>query len=179
MSPAKSAFVIQYVIGFSPQTPAKMHIALVFLSSLVTAEESFIIEPEFKKVTYGSWIKLAHKDTGYRLHSHDIKYGTGSGQQSVTGFEQGSDPNSYFQVMQALGAKPFVSGAPVACGATIRLKHQYTHMMLHSHYGVVSPISSKQEVSANNSHDLNDNWIIECTGATWDRESPVYFSKHP
>lgn len=38
-------------------------------------------------VTYGSVIKLLNVDYNVRLHSHDVKYGTGSGQQSITGTE--------------------------------------------------------------------------------------------
>lgn len=33
-----------------------------------------------------------------RLHSHDVKYGTGSGQQSVTGTEITEDVNSHWTV---------------------------------------------------------------------------------
>ena len=33
-----------------------------------------------------------------RLHSHDIKYGSGSGQQSVTGSELKEDANSLWTV---------------------------------------------------------------------------------
>ena len=35
-------------------------------------------------VTCGSAIKLVHEETNYELHSHDINYGSGSRQQSVT-----------------------------------------------------------------------------------------------
>lgn len=33
-----------------------------------------------------------------RLHSHDVKYGSGSGQQSVTGTDVKEDVNSNWQV---------------------------------------------------------------------------------
>lgn len=33
-----------------------------------------------------------------RLHSHDVKYGTGSGQQSVTGVENSEDVNSHWVI---------------------------------------------------------------------------------
>lgn len=49
---------------------------------------------DYTKVTYGSGIKLQHKQSGFRLHSHQIKWGSGSGQQSVTGFE-GSVTHAY------------------------------------------------------------------------------------
>jgi hypothetical protein len=35
-------------------------------------------------VTCGSAIKIIHEETSYLLHSHDINYGSGSRQQSVT-----------------------------------------------------------------------------------------------
>ena len=37
-----------------------------------------------------------HERTKYRLHSHDVPYGSGSGQQSVTGFGGVQDANSYW-----------------------------------------------------------------------------------
>lgn len=37
-----------------------------------------------------------HEKTKYRLHSHDVPYGSGSGQQSVTGFPNVDDANSYW-----------------------------------------------------------------------------------
>lgn len=47
-------------------------------------------------VTCGSVIKLENDSKpNVRLHSHDIKYGSGSGQQSVTGVEN-QDTNSYW-----------------------------------------------------------------------------------
>src|SRR5699024_11190942 len=49
-------------------------------------------------VTCGSVLKLMNSNAGVRLHSHDIKYGSGSGQQSVTGTDKQEDINSYWQV---------------------------------------------------------------------------------
>lgn len=37
-----------------------------------------------------------HERTKFRLHSHDVPYGSGSGQQSVTGFPEVDDANSYW-----------------------------------------------------------------------------------
>ena len=42
-------------------------------------------------------------DYKVRLHSHDIKYGTGSGQQSVTAVEAKEDGNSYWLVKAPTG----------------------------------------------------------------------------
>lgn len=52
--------------------------------------------PEHEVVTCGSQIKLEHLLTRARLHSHSVTYGTGSGQQSVTGMKSGADPNSFW-----------------------------------------------------------------------------------
>ena len=35
----------------------------------------------FQQVTCGSVVKIANVDSSDRLHSHDVKYGSGSGQQ--------------------------------------------------------------------------------------------------
>lgn len=54
-------------------------------------------------VTYGSVIKLFNSDYRIRLHSHDVKYGTGSGQQSVTGTEIQEDVNSHWFIKAPTG----------------------------------------------------------------------------
>lgn len=41
-------------------------------------------------------IKLQHDRTKFRLHSHEVPYGSGSGQQSVTAFPGVEDGNSYW-----------------------------------------------------------------------------------
>ena len=51
-----------------------------------------------RQVTCGSTVKVQHTATGHLLHSHDITYGSGSGQQSITGFPGGDDANSYWIV---------------------------------------------------------------------------------
>jgi dolichyl-phosphate-mannose--protein O-mannosyl transferase len=48
------------------------------------------------QITYGAVLKLMHEKTKFRLHSHDVPYGSGSGQQSVTGFPNVDDANSYW-----------------------------------------------------------------------------------
>ena len=49
-------------------------------------------------MTCGSVLKLANSDHNMRLHSHEVKYGSGSGQQSVTGAKFLDDVNSYWLV---------------------------------------------------------------------------------
>ncbi|XP_058793646.1 stromal cell-derived factor 2-like protein 1 [Phymastichus coffea] len=125
-------------------------------------------------VTYNSVIKLMNIDYNVRLHSHDIKYGTGSGQQSVTAIETKEDGNSYWLVKAPTG-KSYTRGKPVQCGDIIRLEHTATKKNLHSHL-VSSPLSGKQEVSAygiNSDGDTGDHWMVVCPGDYWEREEPI------
>lgn len=122
-------------------------------------------------VTCGSVIKLVNSNYKVRLHSHDIKYGSGSGQQSVTATETQEDVNSYWAVKGKIDQQ-CVRGEPVECGATIRLEHVETKKNLHSHH-FTSPLSHNQEVSAfgkEGEGDTGDNWTIVCTEEYWKRE---------
>ena len=47
-------------------------------------------------MTCGSVVKLQNIHHKIRLHSHDVKYGSGSGQQSVTGTDVKEDVNSHW-----------------------------------------------------------------------------------
>ncbi len=49
-------------------------------------------------MTCGSSLKLMNAHHRVRLHSHDVKYGSGSGQQSVTGTDVKEDVNSHWWV---------------------------------------------------------------------------------
>ena len=60
-------------------------------------------------VTCGSVLKLLNVDYKVRLHSHDVKYGTGSGQQSVTGTEVQEDVNSHW-IIKAESKKQWIRG---------------------------------------------------------------------
>lgn len=64
--------------------PSKWNIFLQFLAAKTDV------------VTYGSVFKLINHDYNVRLHSHDVKYGSGSGQQSITGTELQEDVNSHW-----------------------------------------------------------------------------------
>jgi dolichyl-phosphate-mannose--protein O-mannosyl transferase len=142
-----------------------------FLFTVAAFSQEFLIEPEFETVTCGSSIKLAHKSTGFRLHSHEVNYGSGSGQQSVTCFPNGNDPNSYFMI-QSSRQTTCQRGTSVRCGQTIVLRHVRTDKLLHSHK-VKSPISGQQEVSAYAGEDEGDNWIVGCNTKVWKREVPI------
>ncbi|XP_030374505.1 stromal cell-derived factor 2 isoform X2 [Scaptodrosophila lebanonensis] len=127
-------------------------------------------------VTCGSILKLLNSDYAYRLHSHDVKYGSGSGQQSVTGVEQKEDVNSHW-VVKAQTNKLCERGEPIACGSTIRLEHLTTKKNLHSHH-FSSPLSGEQEVSAYGEAglgDTGDHWEVVCSNDSWMRDAHVRF----
>jgi len=136
---------------------------------------------DYTKITYGSAIKLMHKLSGFRLHSHQIKWGSGSGQQSVTGFEGSDDPNSLWQVKEGIVGKQergVSVGTPVKCGDIVRLQHASTKRWLHSHLHA-SPLTHRQEISGYGEDggvgsDTGDNFKVDCvSGTEWTRETPV------
>ncbi|UJR08721.1 hypothetical protein I4U23_012978 [Adineta vaga] len=113
-------------------------------------------------VTCSSTFKLVNQQSGDRLHSHDVKYGSGSGQQSVTGSPNADDVNSYWQVQ----GENCDRGVPIKCDSIIRLIHVVTKRYLHSH-DFASPLSHNQEVSAfgeDGVGDAGDRWKVMCTG---------------
>jgi dolichyl-phosphate-mannose--protein O-mannosyl transferase len=147
---------------------------LTFLSSSLFALK---FSPDHEKVTYGSAIKLTHSVSGYKLHSHEIAYGSGSGQQSITAFPESTDKNSYFIVEGAHGIATFRRGTAVKCNDKVRLKHLATNKYLHSHLHS-APLSGFQEVSGfdNNNSNKGDNWIVKCvdkSATNWMREKNV------
>ncbi|PKA48282.1 Stromal cell-derived factor 2-like protein [Apostasia shenzhenica] len=93
------------------------------------------------EITYGTLIKLKHERTSFRLHSHDLAYGSGSGQQSVTGFPDVDDANSYWIVRPQLDSSA-KQGDIIPRGTIIRLQHMTTRRWLHSHLHA-SPISGE------------------------------------
>lgn len=149
----------------------------------ITAASEDVDEPSsaFKFVTCGSALKLRHVGTGYYLHSHPIRWSSGSGQQSVTAFGGEGDTNSLWQVRSAFGQAPCAQGTPVPCGSVVRLSHVRTGKFLHSHLHA-SPLSRRQEISGfgdvrTGESDTGDNWRVECvgTGASsfWERKGQV------
>uniref|UniRef100_A0A1B6FVD8 MIR domain-containing protein n=1 Tax=Cuerna arida TaxID=1464854 RepID=A0A1B6FVD8_9HEMI len=125
-------------------------------------------------VTCGSVLKLLNTDYKVRLHSHDVKYGTGSGQQSVTGTESQEDVNSHW-VIKGETKKQCIRGEPVKCGSSIRLTHLATNKNLHSHH-FSSPLSGNQEVSAYGNEgegDTGDHWVVLCDGDAWERDEKI------
>ena len=130
-----------------------------------------------KRVTCGSAIKLTHASTKAKLHSHGIGYGSGSGQQSVTGFPESNDPGGYWQVF---GTKdePCERGEDIVDGRLIRLQHLQTRKWLHSHAAHRSPLTNNQEVSAHGdveNSDAGDEWRFEVAdGNKGDKVGPIW-----
>jgi len=125
-------------------------------------------------VTCGSIAKLFNAQYDVRLHSHDVKYGSGSAQQSVTGTKVKEDHNSNWRI-KGLPKKPCQRGQRIQCGQQVRLEHVATRRNLHSHH-FSSPLSDQQEVSCfgeNGEGDTGDFWTIECDGDGWRRDERV------
>uniref|UniRef100_A0A914UMY4 MIR domain-containing protein n=1 Tax=Plectus sambesii TaxID=2011161 RepID=A0A914UMY4_9BILA len=138
----------------------KLLLAISLLGIAVSADDG--------PVTCGSVVKLLANREQVRLHSHDVKYGSGSGQQSVTGMPDSDDVNSHWDIRPSLKGN-CRRGTPIECGQVIRLKHQTTGCLLHSHH-FSSPLSSNQEISCfgkDGEGDTGDNWQVLCNTDVW------------
>ncbi|MBA0732006.1 hypothetical protein Gogos_016122, partial [Gossypium gossypioides] len=147
------------------------------------------------EITYGTVLKLMHEKTKFRLHSHDVPYGSGSGQQSVTGFPNVDDSNSYWELLvitriivisesiklnsslilreveiEIVRPEPDTSakqGDTIPSGTIIKLQHMRTRKWLHSHLHA-SPISGNLEVSCfggESESDTGDYWRLIIEGS--------------
>ena len=118
-------------------------------------------------------IKLKSQQYGSHLHSHKVNYGSGSGQQSVTGFAAGEDNNDYWliQSMDMTSQSAHVHGRPIKKGDIVILRHMATGNWLHSHLHR-SPLSGQQEVSAFDGKDDSNLWEV---GNDFIRGEPVRF----
>nr|GEU78724.1 2-methylene-furan-3-one reductase-like [Tanacetum cinerariifolium] len=128
------------------------------------------------EITYGSMLKLMHEKTRFRLHSHDVPYGSGSGQQSVTGFPNVDDANSYW-IVRPVPETSAKQGDSIKSGSIIRLQHMKTRRWLHSHLHA-SPISGNLEVSCfgdDGNSDTGDYWRLEIVGSgkTWRQDQRI------
>ncbi|KAD5507762.1 hypothetical protein E3N88_15465 [Mikania micrantha] len=140
------------------------------LSAVVAANSEGV------EITYGSVIKLMHEKTKFRLHSHDVPYGSGSGQQSVTGFPNVNDANSYW-IVRPETKTSYQPGEKIKSGTIIRLQHMKTRKWLHSHLHA-SPISGNLEVSCfgdDGNSDTGDYWRLEIEGSgkTWRQDQRI------
>lgn len=77
------------------------------------------------KVTCGSLIKLKHVVTKFRLHSHEIPYGQGSRQQSVTAFPKPDDANSYWIVRGTKVIPTYCKSHSSCLGTTVSARLAY------------------------------------------------------
>lgn len=144
---------------------------LCFLKFLVISTGKKL---QFEFVTCGSALKLMNSAHSVRLHSHDVKYGSGSGQQSVTAVDASDDHNSYWKI-KGKTSTDCLRGSSVKCGQLVRLQHVSTGRNLHSHT-FQSPLSHNFEVSAfgeNGDGDDGDYWTVVCSGQFWRREDKV------
>ncbi|XP_076939727.1 stromal cell-derived factor 2-like protein [Bidens hawaiensis] len=128
------------------------------------------------EITYGSVIKLMHEKTKYRLHSHNVPYGSGSGQQSVTSFPNVNDANSYW-IVRPDTETSVKRGDNIKSGSIIRLQHMRTGKWLHSHLHA-SPMSGNLEVSGfgdDGNSDTGDFWRLEILGSgkTWRQDQRI------
>ena len=136
---------------------------------------------KYDYVTCGSLIKLYSQSYQTRLHSHEVAYGTGSGQQSVTAIEQADDSNSLWQIRGISEDNACTRGEPIQCGASVRLTHLNTKKNLHTH-NFRSPLSNQQEVSAFGENGVGDDldvWEIQCSTGQWNRNSGVSLYHSP
>lgn len=117
-------------------------------------------------VSYGSAISLQHLNSGYKLFSAKISWGSGSGEQVVTsaGGDLFTESVLWYVKEPHSTRHPFAAGAPVKCGSIIRLEHAESEKNLHAR-AIRSPISNQWEVSAYGSEGIgneHDNFIVEC-----------------
>lgn len=128
----------------------------------------------YEYVGCGSALKLLNTANNVRLHSHDVKYGTGSGQQSVTAVDSSDDHNSYWKI-KGKTSDDCPRGQPIKCGQTIKLQHLTTGRNLHSHH-FQSPLSHNLEVSAfgeQGNGDDGDFWVVICSTKLWKRNDKI------
>uniref|UniRef100_A0A7E4W1C8 MIR domain-containing protein n=1 Tax=Panagrellus redivivus TaxID=6233 RepID=A0A7E4W1C8_PANRE len=144
-------------------------IASICLTSTVLANSDDDV------ITCGSIVKLNNLNTQVRLHSHEVKYGSGSGQQSVTGNSNSDDVNSHWQILGG-NKEQCPRGTPVKCGDTIRLLHLATKCLLHSHDFPAPLTKAHQEISCfgkDGEGDTGDNWKVVCGGDVWSEDEEI------
>ena len=143
-------------------TPGFPHGEIIVKPDKLTSSKPPLLAPP--DLAYGMQLKLQHKRTGCRLHSHDFRYPGGTRQQQVTGF-YGEDDNDWWRILPNTGSRRARQrlGTHVKDGDVIRLQHVATGRNLHSHsLSVPSPVTNQQEVSAfgTGGGDANCNWRV-------------------
>ncbi|KAJ7309668.1 hypothetical protein JRQ81_007727 [Phrynocephalus forsythii] len=128
--------------AFPRRWPWRPRLLLLLPSLLLLSGPCGAQATEAGAVTCGSVLKLLNTRHNVRLHSHEVKYGSGSGQQSVTGVEASDDANSYWRIRGKTDGS-CQRGMPIKCGQTLRLTHVNTGKNLHTHH-FPSPLSNNQ-----------------------------------
>jgi len=142
-------------------------VSLHTVSAFYSAEEWEEDKEEFEEmhVTCSSAIKIKHVASDYYLHSHNIKWGSGSHQQSVTAMKDPHETGNLWSVKEGESRKMCRMGQAIKCNDVIRLEHANTAKNLHSdEYN--APLSSRREISGfgnDGDGDSGDNWTILCT----------------
>jgi dolichyl-phosphate-mannose-protein mannosyltransferase len=147
------------------------------ISTLLQASlEGNTIKEGARSVAFGSLVSIRSQGLSPNLlHSHHHMYPEGSQQQQVTTYGYKDSNNHFiieFDVKSAQEGK-FASlesdsleelTQRLKNGDTIRLLHNQTHCLLHSHSFRAPILSSHYEVSCNgnlNINDHNDEWVLE------------------
>eukprot|EP00890_Picochlorum_soloecismus_P005445 jgi/Picsp_1/5901/NSC_03258-R1_stromal cell-derived factor 2 precursor len=159
-------------------------VVVLFLSGTMIARVDCAASNNDKKVlvTCGSVLKLKNEKSKHLLHSLDVNYGSGSGQQAVIGTPTEDSAESMWLVRGPV-VKPgnkavhCPQGTPIAKNMPIRLQHMGTKKWLHSHL-FSSPLSNQQEVScfgSDQQSDTGDVWIVEWDGGEkfWEQDMGV------
>ena len=150
------------------------------LSLLLPLALDTALADDDEPITCGSVLKLQNAADNIRLHSHEVKYGSGSGQQSITGTVQSDDVNSHWQILGPVG-QPCKRGQPIKCDQVIRLMHLQTRCFLHSHEFAAPLTRGHNEVSCfgkeGENSDSGDHYKVICSSDIWSHEDQVRF-KH-
>jgi dolichyl-phosphate-mannose--protein O-mannosyl transferase len=128
-------------------------ISLLFISNIPTSNQTDFNEDDIYgtienlPVTCSSTLRLKNVRANYYLHSSEISYGSGSGQQAVTGFDGDHDYNSLWTIKEGEFDNSQVplckTGQKIKCGETVRLEHMNSGRNLHSHSSFDSPVSGR------------------------------------
>lgn len=138
-------------------------ISCIFINSHMSAEE-INQAVDSKAITCGSILRIQNIMTKFHLHSHQLTWGSGSRQQSITSVNDSDDSNSLWIVKEQHNGAPCETGVPLQCDQLIRLEHVNTGKNLHSH-DYKSFITDSQEASGfgdDGTGDIHDNFQIQC-----------------
>lgn len=157
----------------------------VLAYGVLCQDREFMTKMNKSAITYGSSLRIEHVASKFYLHSNQVKYGSGSGGQSVTGFNESADDFNSLWLLKEGHNKPAKSTLEkLKCGDIIRLEHVPTRKNLHAS-DHKSSISSKWEISGFGElgeGDENDSWEIKCDGWKYDKEvirgSDIFHLKH-